>query len=720
MTPEKLFIPTTTLNFNNIMSSESISPAKFYERRGFGYKRFYKVLPNSLSNRIVIYEKYPLFDIQDEELESYPMVIEVNTRHLTEGILKKRDGFYFCDETIYLNPFTTKIFFRSEDEKRRTLSKSDQGIESKMVSLYENCFLLRADNIESANLIAIATEDSTEDASNYISKDKRTNKIKGFIYAYLLAANRSLSTDVVLLKRSVKELRNVLSAIIAGPNSLATFQQNKQLESLYKSINSTFSKTEGLQEKLDLRIQQMAEKYDCKGLSSFLEGEGGMKWFADKQGIKESYKVEPFRNYSSVQTNPEIFESYIYRIEQQISEIASNQKRSNISSSILPTLINGRISEIPRQKEFLIKLFNRFLEEAFNGNELIQSRYEFAKAGGVVFKEELKDKWEKSEWQNYINALLQNLNEYSPFDINNVDNLTLKSFAAFCQKGELDIDKLEDYLISNGIGDFRIAFGLWGAVFGFANMPKTLTNDLFLSEDLDYVSELYIYIFRQVHGVEIEGLLKKATKNSPLAPAKMNYHSTDGDNTPEQLQGQLATFSEYEKMDEETKSEVTGKLYENGIRSLNMWDGKIASSITWDKAKGQKGLIKAISNLKKKKINPPQLSMHISSAQSNTANYLNKSNTPPLDWEFYKDKNAWRQIENIIPEDHKRKVEKQIEWIQKQYQEGGEYASKNLSNKSVIEHFYNHSRKPWPNGQGPKIEYDLLEQIVAKLRELYP
>ena len=40
MIPKHLYIPTCSQNFNNIMSSESISPAGFYERRNFGMKRF--------------------------------------------------------------------------------------------------------------------------------------------------------------------------------------------------------------------------------------------------------------------------------------------------------------------------------------------------------------------------------------------------------------------------------------------------------------------------------------------------------------------------------------------------------------------------------------------------------------------------------------------------------------------------------------------------------
>lgn len=46
----KLYIPTCTLNFNNILATESISPAGFYNRRGFGNKRYYKVQANDFNN----------------------------------------------------------------------------------------------------------------------------------------------------------------------------------------------------------------------------------------------------------------------------------------------------------------------------------------------------------------------------------------------------------------------------------------------------------------------------------------------------------------------------------------------------------------------------------------------------------------------------------------------------------------------------------------------
>ena len=123
MIPSKLYIPTTTLNFNNIMASESISPAGFYSMRGFGYKRFDKVEPNNLDNRIILYEKYPLYNIIDNELENYPLVIEIDTKSIVEDIIQEyKDGVYYSEETIYLNPFSTQIIFNNETEKRRILS----------------------------------------------------------------------------------------------------------------------------------------------------------------------------------------------------------------------------------------------------------------------------------------------------------------------------------------------------------------------------------------------------------------------------------------------------------------------------------------------------------------------------------------------------------------------------------------------------------------------
>lgn len=115
----KLYIPTCTLNFNNIMSSESISPLGFYARRGFGNKRFYPVCANDNEEAILSFTKYPRFEVVDDGLENYPMVIEVETEDYKEGGFEKvyecnGVGVYACYHTVNLNPFHIRIFFDSE------------------------------------------------------------------------------------------------------------------------------------------------------------------------------------------------------------------------------------------------------------------------------------------------------------------------------------------------------------------------------------------------------------------------------------------------------------------------------------------------------------------------------------------------------------------------------------------------------------------------------
>ena len=85
----KLYIPTCTLNFNNIFSTESISPSSYYQKRGFGNKRFYSVKSNNIDDAIVLYSKFPRYSIDNLDMENSPMVIEVETDDYSEDFFLK-------------------------------------------------------------------------------------------------------------------------------------------------------------------------------------------------------------------------------------------------------------------------------------------------------------------------------------------------------------------------------------------------------------------------------------------------------------------------------------------------------------------------------------------------------------------------------------------------------------------------------------------------------
>jgi len=701
MIPDKLYIPTSTLNFNNIMSSESISPASFYSRRGFGYRRFEKVGPNNLDNRIILYAKYPVFDIDDKELENYPMVVEIDTNTIKEDVIQEQNGLFYSDETIYLNPFTTKILFRNEQEKRSTLSKAEPSIETKMVPLYANCFEIKGEDSNSFNWTETKIKDTEEDFSKYISKDIRINKLKGFLYSYLLAANKSVSPDVVFLKKHVKRLQNTLSAIVTSPDGRVTHQQKEQLQSLYKLINDKFSKI-----LLEPLLKEKSEKYKCDFYNMLQEENLYYSWLRENKLLK--YQIQPFN--IPTKDKEKAFENYIANIKNKLSKIELNRRKSKMEINSLPELQSNRIINIPRQKEFLTKLFNEYLDEAYNSDDFIQSRYEFAKSGGKIFKEELQNKWDGSPWQTYINSLLKNLNEYKPFDIKSVNNLTLESFAAFCQKGESDIDKLEDYLISNEIGDFRIAFGLWGIIFGFANMPKTLTNDLFLSDDTDYINNVYKSIFKQVHGIELDGKIDESSlKKQPILDKPAKEVSQTRVNEEEVSKSSTVNKDIRYKLEDcklnAEQLDSIAEIYKNNHAIIN---NEFFDSIKKIKGIGKK----TIEKIKE------ALDYDVQSERKSHQESLPLFGVmnPELGEKFYQDSNVWYHIENIIPPNLKKKFKEDLDWFQEEYMKGtnSEYYDKaNRDNSSVIDSFERYiTRKKYAKQLN-------IANLVNKLKELY-
>ncbi len=692
MIPSKLYLPTSTLNFNSIMSSESLSPASFYSKRGFGYKRFEKVNPNKLDNRIILYPKYPIFDIADKEIENYPMVIEIELKTLKEDIVKEVDGLFYVDETIYINPFSTKIIFRNINEKISTISKAEPSIETKMVLVYENCFteIENESNIHCFKWEEVSIADSKDDISKYISEDRKINKLKGLLYAYLIASNKSVSKEIVALKKYTRNLQNILSAIITSPDNRPTYSQQDQLNIVYNGISK---KLESIF--LSTIIKEKSNRYKCDFLNILKQENIFEYWFCQN-------------NYSNYQINKFILPSkdknkalslYIQNLESQIYNIELSQMRSKCDISNLPQLQFKRIINIPGQKDFLVKLFNEYLEEAYTSDEFIQSRYEFAKSGGKIFKRELNEKWDGSQSQQYINALLKNLNEFSAFDLKSINNNMMESFAAFCQKGDSDIDKLEYYLISNDISDFRIAISLWGIIFGFANMPKTLTNEFFLIDDLNYKSYIYSHIFNQLHNIKLAGSFKQnsITKEPIKKVVDIQKEKTASEINPSisksSDQKEIRLKLKHCKLNQEQLNSIS-EIYEKNQFIIN---DNFFSSVNLIRGIGKKAVEKIKDSLAYK----PEIS---------------KPKKPDIGNNFYDDSNVFSHIEKLIPNELRETFKKDLDWFQTEYIKGASsryYANALRDNRSVIESF---ERYILNRDYAKRIE---IESIVRNLSELF-
>lgn len=514
----KLYIPTSTLNFNNILSSESISPSVFYARRGYGFKRIEKVELNSFDNIILLYEKFPYFDIAESEIENYPMVVEINTSSCNAKFREVGKGVYACDETIYINPFDTVFWFNNINELVRTKVKATPSIENKLADLYDGCLAVVDESIlkYTYSLKGVVDGALNEDA---IQADIKADKLKGVLYGYILAYNSICSKHVAVLKMHIRELINALSAILTAPDFKPVMLKCKKIDALYAQLETAAVDVNEPSYTLDNIIQTKLREYKVPSLIEILKKEGLYEtWctiltenYTDKLSRVPRFAIKEGEDKMRLL---DCYEAELYKVL-----IGTPKSEGPITVNALPKLDGNRIASIPNQEgSFLVKLLNLYLDKNLQKTDFFNDRYEFAKQGVILCKGELDKKgitWDGSVYKTYLNALLSNLKSYTAFDVNAINSLALKSFALFFQKANLEIDELKELMISKGEGDMRYVYSFWGAIFGFAEMPKTLTSVLFNSEDEKYKVQIYKELYKRLFNISLKGNLPKRRYTMP-------------------------------------------------------------------------------------------------------------------------------------------------------------------------------------------------------------
>jgi len=420
---EKLYIPTTTLNFNNILSTESISPKSFYENRNFGYKRFEIVEPSRLEHSLIAYTKVPYFEINDDELDNYPLIIEIPKDMIKDlNLINKINGIevFQISQTIYLHPNKVKFLFLNEEHKKTTLIKAEPSIETKLLPLYQTKIQIinKEDTFKWEEKYLEKIIEQNINIKQYIYNDTLINKIKGFYFCYTLGEiypNLTIKDNINMILDDTRYIRqqaqnNADYQAIYKINE----EENKYLEKVIKSSNIGIYKT------LNLHNNKLTS-------------------FANHNDISELYK--------------------------------------NIINDIIC------FDRINSKEEFKI------------------DRLELLKKIGDNFKDDNFDGKDKSI--EYIRNLMKNIKNYEPFEAESVDiknyDILLKSIAYFILRGD-DLEKMLNILKENNMKTFKMAFGLWGALFGFSAIPKTISNILFKEENnniidvQDFLQNMYIKI----------------------------------------------------------------------------------------------------------------------------------------------------------------------------------------------------------------------------------
>ena len=507
----KLYIPTTSLNFNNILSTESISPKGFYALREFGYSRWFSIPENDYNGAILLYESpadiiRPISDIED-----HPLLIEIES---DEDFPLAKDGIRYSKHTIYLNPWNTTFWFQTEKDKTIALSLSDSSLETKMLRLYARKIRVASFQQKFTSLDGINVDQSVDDAS--INQDKYTNKIKGLLYGYFIGSSLSASKEDVEKLNTLREIQNIFAAIISSLDNKPSQIQMERLEVLFGS----FAKQEPLYRAL---LKEIGVEETTDNVVSILQRFGVSVFKSDWRRIVNELQYENGESNYAINW----IKSEIDKLKREISLrrhllstnaeeiITSNGKVSKVSS----------INDIDENKLYISWINDILIQSRYNG-KVSSLKEELADTLTKSAISTLGDKWNDSDIRTFLNQLRKHVRgeEFTQPWANGV----LSSIAAVITKGD-DWEPLLQFMQSKGMTDYRLAFSFYGILNGFANLTRDFT-DILLNQNNEYVADVYREFYGQLHGVSID--VSRISKQEPVIEEQSPKEETETEVSP--------------------------------------------------------------------------------------------------------------------------------------------------------------------------------------------
>lgn len=505
----QFYIPTSSLNFNNIFSTESISPAAFYARRGFGYSRWTMIPENNVENAILLYDSPRNFTRPIGDLEDHPMLVEIRT---DEEFPQYADGVFYSNHTIYLNPWNTRVWFFSDKDMRTAFSISDSSSETKLIRLYEK--RISCGGIFDSSYAPIQDARPIELNTAAIDFDRKINRLKGLLYGYYIGAAKSVKPENAQLIHTLYVIQDTFAAIAVSPDKKATPSQMDVLKGAFEILrerNIFFQelvKITGSREKA-FEVADLLERFKSNTPLNTISLEhhlsnlrydqsadsSSLNWI--KRAIDEFYKSTELNLLS-----PEKAEIVV--IDNQLETLKIDEDKELID--LLKHWINGL-----------------FLKSEYNG-KISSENSALSDDLTLAAREFIGDSWENSPIRAFLNNLRRLVNgEGISIDWNNG---ILYSVAAVIYKGD-DWDKLLRFMQYQNMSDYRIAFAIYGQLNGFANLTRDFTDILLKQDGKTYLKPVYMEFHGQLFKQDILETPMPALKfASPATPAPISPKTT--------------------------------------------------------------------------------------------------------------------------------------------------------------------------------------------------
>jgi len=474
----KYYIPTSSLNLDNILQAECISPESFYAQRLFGY-RYLEQLDQLRPFRQIILFRSPIsFTINDPDRYNYPVLIEFEGTNQDQAFVSVGEGVYLCSHTIQITPSNCRIFFFSESEYNLTVvnTKSNKTIKYfEKYQIYPSCPF--------PHFCELKIPTNVPSMELGINEEIFTDKAKGALYAWMLGLKSSVNKELAIKINLAQSLYNILTSLGRNPDSYCRLKPNldslieqfklvDEIEKLNKqTYDANFEKELGRFGFLKSCLILFLKKWDCWDyLNAKLCNRWNCSFLPDTKDLTSGQDFLILRTEIENRTRKSLA-AYQSRID------FTNFSKVNISKYSV-TISNAPLVSIA---------LKCIIDNKWTCEYLMANRIEAYKVlmGNVVayLKNNMGEGiWDNSRERTYINELYAFL--YDPSRSFNLSfyNKELEAISAFLVKGNSYLE-IRSYLKINEIEDYTLPLVLWGALSGYMDMNRDYLEGI-LSESV--------------------------------------------------------------------------------------------------------------------------------------------------------------------------------------------------------------------------------------------
>lgn len=502
------YIFTPISNLNNILSTETISPASLYTSRKHGFRHIDRPDKARYDDRIFLYKGIPKKPIS---VSGDLMALRLDN---CTPICKESEGLLWTDETFFITPSTCAFLFASEDEKDDAWLSLKRSSEAKFTDTYEERSALFIHEPRISKTITPSLKVTAEEF-------EMLDRLKGAIFCFFLGQLYSVKKDDEIYFKNYFEVLDLLI------NSITQEIPSKQ--EAYLSYLNKILLCLGMKKALknDFKDTQVAYSEDraLEMSPQSIYAQIGLNLI---DGLTEDSKLtdDEIRNLRS---------SFEDRFFELIDTRPSGQRPSICKVDERPCF------SLPKDEPLADSLIDTLVQNDMPSKTNNDMRYGFARECALTIRECCGDFWNGSGEQEYVNSLLLHLNEGTPFDPNNrksIDNkghlATLKALTQLCSNNNNNKD-LEDYYLflrkKCSVADFRLPFCLWGATFGFSAMPKTMTNRLAGTAAETNARKLFRDAL-DILSKDKEALIREQTMGMPMFKHNIEENQNDQPSVP--------------------------------------------------------------------------------------------------------------------------------------------------------------------------------------------